>query len=537
MRPSRPARSSRLVRLSVLLLAVLLIFGSVPAFGDAPDASSTSIDSCTTISTPGRYVLASDVRTETAESCIDVRADDVTLDGRGHVIDGRKTDGRSAGNSGNTGLSVRDAGNVTVRNLTATDWEVGVGFAGTTDGTVRNVRVVDNDLSGVRLADATGTDLTNVTATTNVNPQRRPFPGPSESAGIFVADSTDTRVLDADLSRNVAGFASVRSTGSVVVDSVGQSNEVGFLLGGTNGTVRGGVAAGNNVAFFADNASASTFARSFAISNRVGFGVENSTNATVADVNASSGLLGVSVVESRRTTLANATTTDELVGVNFLDSTDAAVTDSTVTGSGFVGVGLVGTSRARISNTTVARSAGSASIPGATSSGFYLNDSAARLRDVTAAKNENWTVFAERGSSLDARNVSFDGTRLSFAGRNVALDSTDRPEAPPNRAPVGRSFVVSGTSSDSTLDLRVGYDPRAVASADVDEATLRLWRYDGDWSRVADSLVVRDDSAVTATLSRTDRSVVTVLGERNATESTPSRYSDRYGIVASSSAE
>ncbi|WP_266080087.1 right-handed parallel beta-helix repeat-containing protein [Haladaptatus caseinilyticus] len=519
----RTTSPTALIELMAVSFAALLVISPFPpAIGsggaieiaavdgtvDRPD--STQIDSCTVISESGKYALSDDIEDTPAETCIRVRADDVVLDGRGHVL-------ASNGNGGSDGLLVRQSTNVTVRNLSVTKWETGIHFENTVDGTVRNVVAIDNRRTGICLEKATSMTLTNITAADNVAPELSPFPRPSQSAGVLAIDSRNTRLSDANVSRNVGGISFVGSTDIVVSNSVATANEIGFFLRGANDTVRGSVAAGNNVGFFADNATGSSLANVSAVSNRVGFGVENTTNARLNDANASSNFLGISVVRSHGVSMGNITAKNDFVGINFLESRRSTLSESEISGNEFIGAALVETTATRLSNTTIETTAGNESVSGATSAGIYLNGSDARLEDVTTANNDNWTIFAERESNLDATHVSLDETRLSFVGTDIALDSTRRPPLPSHptkRVAFGRSLVISRTTAAGMLDAQFEYDRRAVSDADVIERKLRLWRYDGNWSPVCDSRIDTDHAVVSATLSRPDRAVFTVLGER-----------------------
>ncbi|MFC7047007.1 hypothetical protein ACFQH6_17840 [Halobacteriaceae archaeon GCM10025711] len=75
----------------VLLVAVLAVVsaGGAVLLSDGSDGrDATTLDSCTTITEGGRYVLAGDVVDSDADTCIRVRASDVVLDGAGHRVDG-----------------------------------------------------------------------------------------------------------------------------------------------------------------------------------------------------------------------------------------------------------------------------------------------------------------------------------------------------------------------------------------------------------------------------------------------------------------
>lgn len=102
------------------------------------------IDGSTTITEPGTYTLTTDIEqgegTRLSETCIRIEADDVVLDGAGHTVDGW-------GTSDTTGIGVygwATRRNVTIKNLTVTDWNRGVFFANVQNGRVRNVEAANN---------------------------------------------------------------------------------------------------------------------------------------------------------------------------------------------------------------------------------------------------------------------------------------------------------------------------------------------------------------------------------------------------------
>lgn len=208
-------RSPRSLGVALAALALALSVGAVPAAAAALGASApssataqTTIDSCTTITESGTYVLTADVDnagdTAISEPCVEIRADGVTFDGDGHVLEGR-------GESHTSGVAVVEAEGVEVRNVDTRDWHNGVvvenGSASVSgvhtrgnaygvrveraDATVSNntiednlvgvyapgdgdVTVADNDSSGNELA-TKGVENATATATaTAATPDERP---------------------------------------------------------------------------------------------------------------------------------------------------------------------------------------------------------------------------------------------------------------------------------------------------------------------------------------------------------------------------
>ena len=152
-------------RLSIpLLVAVVLagvLAGTTPAIGSA-SAAPMEIDSCTTITQPGEYVLTEDITNSNADTCIAIQASDVVLDGQGHTVDG--VDDFSA--DGVVVFGRDGATNVTVTNLTVTDWGTGIVYE-TTTGDIRNSIAASNSRGVALTFGAGGIVVANTTVREN----------------------------------------------------------------------------------------------------------------------------------------------------------------------------------------------------------------------------------------------------------------------------------------------------------------------------------------------------------------------------------
>jgi parallel beta-helix repeat protein len=163
-------------RFGVLLAALVAATGASVALAgaalpgaspfEAPsstDATQRTVSSCTTIDEPGTYVLTSEIQnggeTAISQACFEITADGVTLDGNGHLVDGR-------GESHTKGIAVVGAENVTVRNVSVDDWHAGV-LVTEGSATIRNVETYSNTY-GVRLENATGATVENSTIRNNL---------------------------------------------------------------------------------------------------------------------------------------------------------------------------------------------------------------------------------------------------------------------------------------------------------------------------------------------------------------------------------
>ncbi|MGM0388175.1 MAG: right-handed parallel beta-helix repeat-containing protein [Natrinema limicola] len=221
------------------------------------ETTAESITDCTTITEPGTYVLAADLEAEPGETCIEIRASDVTLDGQGRTITGSGptepfeepfkpvTSGvlvrpeltgaeKKRKKAGVTPPLTDGLSNVTVRNLSVEGFDAGIAFEGVTDGAIAETTVratqdgltlfqsaentlcknktVGNGRTGVRLERADGNLLEANTATGNGMPA-------SENGGIVLIDSNETRLVHNDVDGNIAGIELTRSHGNTLTEN------------------------------------------------------------------------------------------------------------------------------------------------------------------------------------------------------------------------------------------------------------------------------------------------------------------------------
>jgi len=140
----------RLPQVAVLLVALAVGAAGTAVLASGPaSAQATSIDSCTVIDEPGRYVLTQDVDQpgETESACIEIRASDVVLDGDGHVITGNGYYATGVGTNGSTGVE-----NVSVVDITVRQSATNVQFENVTDGRAVNVTSEEPESAGAGVA-------------------------------------------------------------------------------------------------------------------------------------------------------------------------------------------------------------------------------------------------------------------------------------------------------------------------------------------------------------------------------------------------
>lgn len=256
-----------------------LLGATLPATaGLVSGATSTEIDSCTTITEPGRYYLTADIGPGSDDVCIDIQASNVTLEGQGHEIVGPDSPTGSE-----IGVRIHNpasrVGNVTVKNIVVSGWPDGIQLRDAercrvADSTAiengvgvflsqAEARITSNDLlkntDGIFLRDGSQAQIHRNTATSN-------------TTGINLFDST------AEISRNVgkantyAGIFLSACSNNRVTNNVVQDNGVGIFV--TNGARNNDLV--KNVA--SDNDGHGIFVEDVSLPNEPGTGANRIGN-------------------------------------------------------------------------------------------------------------------------------------------------------------------------------------------------------------------------------------------------------------------
>jgi parallel beta-helix repeat protein len=209
-------------RTAAILTAALLAVLSVGAVTAGPGTDATTVTGCDTIDSAGSYEFTTDVTNSTLDSCINVTASNVIFDGQGHRIDG---DGTGSGELGINVTGSSTLSNVTVREVTLTDWDEGVSYDDVSDGLVAGITATDNGGSGVGIG-----------------------------AGIEIEDSTGVDVRASNLSGNQFALALIGSSNGNVTDTIANNNDEDAFFGGDSYTFRNNTANANaNSGFEIDN--------------------------------------------------------------------------------------------------------------------------------------------------------------------------------------------------------------------------------------------------------------------------------------------
>jgi parallel beta-helix repeat protein len=145
-------------------IVVVLVVSAAGAVSAQQVGNASTIESCRSIDTPGRYALTGTVTGDIDNpnaACIEITTSNVTLDGRGHAIVGT-----GAGHGVEIDGSRGPVSNVTVENLEARNWSIGIFALESDNGTIRRT-ITENSTEGIALGASSNYTVVNNTATGN----------------------------------------------------------------------------------------------------------------------------------------------------------------------------------------------------------------------------------------------------------------------------------------------------------------------------------------------------------------------------------
>jgi len=226
---NRSMFSRRRVRNSVVLLGVLFVVGMVATGGVA---AQEPVGECQILDTPGEtYELNQSITNSTTDTCLDITADDVTLDGNGHTVDGvnQTTD--------SIGVLVNSANNVTVKNFgNVTRWQYGIVVGEALNSTLTDNTANANSRVGIYML-TIGSTLTRNTANDNGLNGVHLTRGSSENTltdntannngevGILVEGSNDNLLELNEANENKWGIIVIGTQDNEIVENVASRNE------------------------------------------------------------------------------------------------------------------------------------------------------------------------------------------------------------------------------------------------------------------------------------------------------------------------
>ncbi|WP_458190827.1 right-handed parallel beta-helix repeat-containing protein [Haladaptatus sp. NG-WS-4] len=302
-----------------------------------PQPKPKEINSCTAITEPGNYVVTQDILNSTNTSCIDIQTSDVHIDGQGHQIDGVDNP-ETYGVTGSTTALSRNTGNfsnVTVTNLTLTDWEEGLRLNQASQSRVQNVNAWSNHF-GIRLNGGTSNTLTANTAHNNTY------------IGIYLESSTENMMVGNTASNNSAYgiFLNFGSSNNTLTESIANNNNdhgIAVDQGSSNNELTENTATNNrNAGILVRSAMTdnNTISQNIIAKNQIGVKLQDGKGTTLTDNIATENTqIGILVeADTDNTTVTNNTATENRWGINLHFAQNVVVSQNTVTNNSDIGI-------------------------------------------------------------------------------------------------------------------------------------------------------------------------------------------------------
>ena len=167
-----------------ITMLVLLLAGGAGA--------ETPISACTTISSPGEYVITANINDSSLSRCINITSSNVIFDGAGYTIDGTDTTNTYGVYVYNSSTALT---NVTVKNLTVKDWYNGIFYWNAGNGRGINNTASSNNYVGIGLYSSSNNTVSGNNALNN-------------SYGIHLVSSSNNTVSGNNASSNILTTAS-----------------------------------------------------------------------------------------------------------------------------------------------------------------------------------------------------------------------------------------------------------------------------------------------------------------------------------------
>lgn len=528
--------------------------GNVTCADPLSGTPGDQIGSCTVIDEPGRYEVVADLASD--ETCLEIRASDVTIDGQGHLVEGLDPNTYGAGvyaNGSDGGLT-----NVSVADLELTGWRHD-GFGNTghavlfetvDDGSLTSVSVTGGDY-GVQFVGTTNSVLADVAiANTDSGPYAVEFESGSDGntvrnltvddpseGGIRLASSQNTDFTGLDVSNAGAGLILASGSGATTVaDGEFRQNGHGVNVdGGSDVAIRNNTIVGSgNHGIRISQAGLDYYVEGNTLRNNGNHGIRanRADNTTVVDNTVvSSGGHGINLQRSNEHAVRdNRVRENGRFGVNLNDVRNATVADNVLARNANGGIRLVsGSADNELRSNSVGNNAPSGGsgtgtgiqltnapnnevVGNVVANGYHgisLNDSADdnSLTDnvVFNGPDGSWGLLVSdsAGTSVESLTVGSSAagnTTLSFTGAAAAVGPAASSPANGNAADVGQFFATTALGSGASLDVTVHYVPADLGR--VDESSLSLWSNDGSaWSEVSGASADENADTVSATLT------------------------------------
>jgi len=442
------------IAIGIMILALLIAEGV---------GAVTEIDSCTSISSPGEYVLNQSIINSGATRCINITASNVTFDGQGNTIDGLDTGNTYGVYVYNSSTSLK---NNTVKNLAVTDWDGGIYYIYSNNGSIEN-NIVNSNKDGISLSSSSNNIITNNTANSNYN------------WGILSQGSNNTLINNRVNSNIFQGIQLYFASNNTLRNNTINNSRSNFMLQGSISEYYHDVDTSNTVDgkpiyYWTDKKNAPNNCRNSEISdlNNAGFvALISCDNITVKNLNIKNNWDGILLVNTTNSNIINnLANTNENYGIRLYLSSNNSLNNNSADGI----------SLAISSNNNLNNNSANSNIVGIS----LFSSSHNIIKNNGASGNTQWDFHSTSNSiNNTVINLTINPT-ISFTGKDISIKSATTPASDPSGYQnIGKYINAANNSADSWLFLNVSYNDSEVT--DLNENTMRMWKYNGTWSQVS----------------------------------------------------
>jgi parallel beta-helix repeat protein len=180
------------------------------AMGEEEYNAPINISDCSVLNeTEKTYYLTADITNSESSSCMNITANDVTLDCQGHTIDGKDTLNTYGIYSGQSGTIIN--------NCTLTDWHKGAYFSSSNNCLVNNTATSSNTF-GVYVGDSNSITIENHLSTTD------------GAEGIYLYSTDDSLISAANFNNDAWAITLFSSDNNIIKNNSFSSDSRGIVL-------------------------------------------------------------------------------------------------------------------------------------------------------------------------------------------------------------------------------------------------------------------------------------------------------------------
>ncbi|MEM7817789.1 MAG: NosD domain-containing protein, partial [Candidatus Aenigmatarchaeota archaeon] len=462
------------LRLGVLLSALLLLLAGSDLVavqlwptGLASEPlyriMSVDISSCADLNVSGTVYTLNQSLWNVSGTCMNVAADNVTLDCQGHTIDGD--------DSGfDSGIYDYGYSGAVVKNCVITGFYYGISFYGANASTLLNNTANSNGY-GIYFSNSFGDAIANNTARLNAQDGFNFF----AFSGNITNNTAESNsgygfyfnaVSDSSIAENKAysnaehGIAFYGSSRNIITGNIANNHasRYGMRIGGDNNTVANNVANNNDYGVYISSSNNNNITNNSAFGNSYGIFLWGSSYNNLTRNNASGNSRGFDVYDgignviadneaktSGRTVLLNGGSYNVFRGNNFTSDYEDVIV-------------LYSSNNTFINNTVQSLSPWSDDF------------------DVDASSDSENNTFMNMTTWQNLLSLTFGGG-IALKGLNSTMPV---PGDPPGYRNISKYVNATNNSAASWLYLNFSYSDGDLGP--LDESTLRVWKHDGTWT-------------------------------------------------------